>query len=284
MEHPEIPTSTLNQPENPGQYYKRLFLSFVASLTEYGAKMDALAQEEIAVTGETESYMLIFGWAGRDRITLIQKKAEAVFRFLIRCAEMEFSPPGSRFEIDTNKFRRFTENLRKEEAWHKFDPESMWNALEAEYGGQNGEDEAFRQTATKIISAFRIRPGKPMEFKQGGLVLNINVYIDSIDKKYSNKNRLHYSSQESVSTALLSLAGFATWAREIDSLHAIKAYVNQLHYNRHDDLKSREKIPLGQIRLTTYFNRFEFHFSKSFGEQLQIFLATYALEKLQAAA
>ena len=284
MEQLAIPAPPLNHPETPGQYYKRLFMSFVASLIEYGAKVDVLAQDEIETTGETESYMLIFGWAGRDRKTLIEKKANAIFDRLIWKAEKEFSPPGSRLKIDTGKFRSFTETLRKEEAWHKFDPESMWNALEAEYGGQNGENEAFRQTAAKIISAFRIRPGKPMEFKQGGLVLNIDVWIDSLDKKYSNKNRLHHSSQDSVNNALLALAGFATWAREIDSLHAIKSYINTLHYNRYDDLKSREKIPLGQIRLTTYFNRFEFHFSKSFGEQLQIFLATYALEKLQAAA
>lgn len=277
--------------QNLGQIYKQLFTAFIACYSDYCAKIDGIMlKEKIEIlgvdAGDQDSYRLVFPYSDHDRNKLVQGRATNIFRRLMWAAAKEFAPSNSTpLKIDEGMFgKRFIEPLREKELWASFDPEAVWNALIEEYGGQKGEDRAFRQTAESLISQFRIKAGEPLEIKQGGPVINVQVWIDAFDKKYG-RTRLSHGCEEGIQKILSGLAGVATWSGEIATVHALKQYQNRMFYNRRDSqIVSREKIPLGQITLTTYNTRFEFHFSKEFGGQLQMFLSTYALDKLQAAA
>lgn len=268
--------------KNIGQHYADLLNTFTAVCAEHAARLDALRAMEMEIAG-TDKWMLCI--AEDDHQKELRTAKERVFSNLISIAEKRFAPPGGHLKIDRYDLEEKL-SLRTRET--DIDPLAIWTYLEATYGAGHGVEEGYRQIAAEIVYKFRLNKNNHIERKGGYTVLNLEyIYIDSIDKKYSGKNKLAYNCSEGVSTVFQHLAAFATWAGYASLSSDLMGQAHKWCRSHSSELVSRERFTLGdgaQVVLITYLNRFEFRLRDDVAEQLQIFIATYGAQALAKAA
>lgn len=173
--------------------------------------------------------------------------------------------------------------LERTASWQDFDPAALWAALEAEYGGEAGIDQARRQCAQALVEAFSLRADSPMDLRGGRLLLRCRVWIDDFDKKYSGRNVVSINSADRLQKALEALAGAAGFLAAEPTAQAMRAFESQFH-RRGRQIESRQRFELGEVRVTTYLQRFEFLLAPSLSQALPVFLATWAPEAFAKAA
>lgn len=181
-----------------------------------------------------------------------------------------------RSEIDDSDFREKFEY--DDEKPDSFSLKALWEYLEFTYGGQAGEDVGWRQTAAVLVYEFGMKYKKQVVRKAGRTIIELSVYLDDFDKKYSGKNRLHYNSNDKFVKTMSELKSFATWHQNMALAHDIGMHVTKFWHDRYEDIVSRKQYPLGddqEIILVTFHNKFEFRFSDACAAQLQLFLGTY---------
>lgn len=200
--------------------------------------------------------------------------AKGMFAALIWLASKQFGSDGSEVPIDRNNIH---EKLYADEHLsHKtFHADALWELLERTYGGDNGKRLALEKLATEFYRAFGLSRQDKVEVKGGYTIINLHAYCDSFDKKYG-RNRLSYSSQESLVSAFRLMAQVMNWASLDDLAEAIVGFAKDLSYR--DDLVSRARFNLGdksEVIVITYLNRFEVRMNQQVAEQVQIFLGNY---------
>lgn len=245
-------------------------------------------EQELLNFNEREDYLfsILYGYKLNLHDSLRQI-ASNIVSGLVKIAEDHWSG-SSRLNIDHSKYRSLfiEEEVRdvqfKDSKLAKFHPSHVWAALEADFGGDKGEELGFRQAAQKIIQGFFIREGDSMQFKAGCYQLDRSMYLDSHDKKWG-KNNYSYSCKDALRPIAVGLEVFMRWAENYQGgLRVLQEVSHLCNYSEH--VVSREKhVCDGDLMFITFHNRIEFRFSKTLGEKLQMFLGLYGtmLPKLE---
>lgn len=266
--------------------YKALLISFNEAFDRLEKDLAAIhaREKEIAPGNFKEWHQknYILG-EGHDFSSRREVAAKHVFRDLIRRAESEFAPPGARLSINASDIEEHFQ--LRDNAYKNLDPVEVWTYLAEEYGTK-GEDIAYTQAADPIVSHFNIEMDQPIKTVGGQLVLEIRVWIDSIDKKFSNVNKLSYGCANNIYALCKALSGFATWADELQLSAAFLQFASNVSDSKFID--SRARYPLGNpksppVVVITYTTRYEFRFAHDLGVRLQEFLGLYASKFQQAA-
>lgn len=280
----------MNNLEEVGKHYAELFCSFIQSIMEYDKNIHALIERERSFAKQKEDYYIATLKADAKAEDCIKEVATAMIERMIWVAQDMFAPAGSSLKIDKSKvmeacgYREEDYRSHKKTVWAEFDATKVWGHLVESFGGDKGEEEGYRQTAKAIVDVFYLKPGKPIRMASGGkMILENSIYIDSIDKKFSKKNRVSYNCIEHIVRCITSLRGFAAWANFDDLAHSLYVALRQLG-DYHSEITSRAIYGGNGIRIITYLNRYEYQIDPKVAEQLQVFLALYAFPTMQEAA
>jgi len=271
-------------PKTPGQIYKTLWDSYRKTLTGFLRGMDALRTQEKALLRYRESYESQFQEYYFSMKTTPEDVMKGIAKSLVRKAEEAFHPEGGTLNIpETDYLNRYVFALSQDENGRRldrpnlarFDPEGLWVELETNYGGEAGVREGHRQTAQRLFKFFGLQPGAEPETKGPFTLLNLRVWIDSIDQKYSKVNRLSHGCLDRVCGTLTGLAAFASWAGFPELERNANRTAHHI-WGPGREIVSRQKTELGNgVCLTTYKERFEFRFDPKAVESLQMYLGTF---------
>jgi len=247
------------------QQLQQLWERYSKALGEFQNELQDIQEQELDVTA-CESYLTAF-----DRIRLRDRELSEVREHavwhLVRQASHEFAPSGGRLNIDHDDYA----------AWYKtpnedLDLPALWAQLEADYGGDTGEQVAHTQTANALIDGFRIRRDEAIKTVKGCPVLNHPIRLDDLSRKHERVDRLDTCSGMELDKSMIALREFAVWTGDTAFISAC----NGLYSPSQLPITSRERIlDTEQLRITMFKSKVEFRFSKAIGEQLQLFLGQY---------
>jgi hypothetical protein len=258
-----------------GERYGELWRALIVQWDAHAKALDDLKARENDYFGAGDGSSWLDGGNGSEANSALQAKMKELFSHLIAEAERVFSPPfGTRLDIDSSKYSEKFIPDRK--SYLKFSPEKLWATLERDYSGQKGADLRHQQIAKGLISLFGLRRKKNVETRGGAMILDVSVYMDSY-----NKAELNYHSSDELQKKLPMLAAFFAWAGDNETARTLESFARNLYMDRRRIVVSREKIKLSpNLEIVTYFTRYEFRFSLAMGEQLQVFLGTFAAGEL----
>lgn len=282
---------------NIGQHYSDVWKAYFAEMERHAVAIAGACElEQQHGCDMLNRDLLVLDKDDSDPFEEIKKKGEKIFERLVWYAERAFAPSGSRLQLndkdlhskligkfadrgcgeDYDKYKKRALN-----GWRKFDPEAIWAKLEAMYGGDNGKELGYRQTAAELARFFDLKQGTRVETKSGSVVLNARIYSE---RRYGGKMELDYHSTDKVYKGLTNLATMAEWAEDDESAVRLRQSVHRFCRNHEVGINSRERFDVSEnTELVTYFNRFEFRFTPAFAAKLQEFVATYGnLEKSAA--
>lgn len=276
-----------------GQIYAAAWKHFIEEMDRHAALM--LEVHAIERQGGVNRDYCVFDDDDFDVFKEVDEKGKKIFDRLVYYAERAFAPSGGKLEIDGHDLRekfigRFADRDREEDyetfkqkamkGWRKFDPAKVWNELENKYGGNNGAEIGYQQTAKDIVNFFGIKTGEPVEVKAGSIMLNVRVYSE---RRFRGNMELGHGSQEEIVKGLQNMATLAEWAEDGRAASGLRRFANEIW--NHRPLNSRERIQVSEsITVITYFNRFEFRFAPDFAGKLQHFISTYAKTTTSKAA
>ncbi|MBB4517437.1 hypothetical protein [Paraburkholderia fungorum] len=218
-----------------------------------------------------------------------EKHLRRVVRYLmdhlVKIAVDKFSPSAAaRISIDDSEVAEAAGCAGED--FRKFNAETFWNCLENRYGGTNGSNAAYRQAAASLIQEFRIKPDAAITVRKGCLVIDLNVRADK--SKWSSSYKLDYSDQNQIARTVIALKSFASWADMTTLQFGLDHLVRRFS---HGDgiVESRESFSYGnaesgQIKVTTFYTRFEFVFDPKVSGKLQLFLGEFGFTELAEAA
>jgi hypothetical protein len=208
--------------------------------------------------------------------------AAAIIRRLVQVASRTFRPPGGvDLRIDVHDFYLlFLCPVQRTDAFdpEAFDPAAVWSALVEQYGGRNGFEFGYRQSAEALSRIFRLSQCSAVTRRRAGVVLTLPIHLDGFSKRMG-RNCLSTDSRSQLIALEVALPTFASWMGDDDTL-AVGAKRLQERFGwgsyEQQQVVSREKIALSDaLYVTTYLNRFEFVMSPGLAEQLQVFLGLY---------
>lgn len=280
---PEITASTTSQINGqPTAVLPTLADKFAAVWKEYQSSVDRWATQRFQLSSleqdvlHCEDYMAAIQPLSKHDVQELKSTVASRIRERIkRYAEERFAPAGGSLTIDNSDIEdRFPTHR---EHCIDFDPVAFWSYLENKYGGNAGEELAWRQAAQAIYSAFNLQYSKGVETKGGYAILRRHVWIDDINKKYHNRNTLSYGCQQSVRDCCHALAGFATWAERDGLVHDLN-HLQRLFCGYGFDIQSRKKYECGdkgEVVVVTFTKCFEYRLREDVAAQLNLFLGTY---------
>jgi hypothetical protein len=257
---------------DPGTQYAALLDRYAQIQRAHSAALAELALAERTLPGAVFSH-------DADHIDAAVRDAnKRITATLLAHAQKHFSTAGVRLSLDLGAARDTLGDL------DACAPAHLWSYLEATYGSGRGETFAYGQTASLLAETFRLRADAAPAMVGGAMVLGLRVYCDSFDKKYSNRNRLHYSASESVVQALQAVAVVAEWAQRgqlADDLYSLSREIGYRY-----EVVSRRSTSLGDndARLVEYLERFELRLMPAFAEQFMVFMSTFGVGAMQAQA
>lgn len=257
-----------------GEEYRKIFQTYKTLAMTFAVESAALMKREQSLFQSHLDgiYSLALHRTSFDDEKAIREVAQNIVQRMVWTAATRFAPKGSSLDIDKAKLFKAC-GLESEKAWLNLDPVKVWDYLETTYGGERGEEEAWRQQAAVLIYEFGLHHKEGTRVVGGKTVLDVSVFIDSLDKKWSNKNKLCYHSSEKIGKILSCLKAFAGWTGR-DGLVAIVSSLDHLTDSR-ATIVSRASYGGFGLKVVTFLRSFEFHFDRELAEQLQIFLSLY---------
>lgn len=209
--------------ENPGQIAAELWQRWVAATQEIDrveAEVAAAYRQHLGV----ESYSPLCSRTARLVETdALVKRASALLEALVSLASRQFSPAGAAaLEIPADRYReRFIDPLKYEIDDYpyrrfraeQFDPAALWAALEADYGGDQGERHHHRTQAAAIIEVFGLGPGVPVQRRKGGIVISRRLWKDRYDTAPKKGHFcMDFEARRALMRGLEALGECAVWA------------------------------------------------------------------------
>lgn len=263
-----------------GELFTDMFKRYCSLLDKYAADLELLSASELEFPCVTSSTAISTLHESQIKDFKLAT-ARSIRGRLVFHASRVFAPHGAPLEINTRELEEAIPLDR--ETLALFDACRIWEFLERKYGAGGGVDEAWRQTAQKIINGFWLKKGENVKQKGNYLALDLRVYIDSTDKKFDKKNRLSYNSRDSAYKLLRDLSCFARWAGRGQLAADLESLSEKYRgYSFSDLLESHKQYVCGEkgeCVMVTFTTRFEFRFRLDVGEQLQQFLGTYGVFK-----
>ena len=262
-----------------GRIYSDLWGRYKTQIAAHQAACNQIAADERDGTGGAVFYV------GDDYLeNVMQNTAVDIFKQLIFHAKIAFAPtPQDVLAIEEGEFlKHYIHPLEISGHWERFDPTEVWASLCARYGDGAGNEITYRQYAAKLRTFFYVRRGDPVKVVTGRVVLDRSVYLDPYDKA-SGKTVLGHNSREIMENGLSALASFCRWGDDNATAEGIKTYMENIQ-NARGAITSRERITISpNLEVVTYHTRFEFRFTKELADKFQLFMASYADLKENAA-
>lgn len=263
------------KPMDIGQRFELLLTKYEAGYRAWVEMLGEMSAEELRII-PCESYMQAIRTPdASDTETNINKVARDIKERMIRYAEKKFAPPGQSLNIDRMELPDQFHIERRDE--RRFAPSAFWKYLEKQYGGSAGEDLAWKQAAEEVVKAFNLCRSDKVETKGGYVILRDSIIIDSTDKKFFNKIKPCYHSQESIRECCRALGRFAAWAGLYEVEKDLEEVASHFCFH-HYQIESRKQFKCGngEIVVVTFQTNFEYRLSLDTASQLQLFIGTYA--------
>jgi hypothetical protein len=250
----------------------------------HGKEITRLRKVETAMFGSERFMTALPEYDEIDQRKHLRKAATGLMQRLTQVAINEYSPSSSsRLEINWSEIAEavgFSDEKRTE-----FDAHVFWQELEKRYGGGNGAKNAYQQASSVLIDEFRIKPETGVERRRGGIVLNLDIRAT---QKYSTRYTIDWGNAQRLTRTLIALKSFASWGDMFALQHGMSTFLN-VWSQRGDQVHSREaftygNVEGGQIKITTFYNRFEFAFDAKASEKLQLFLGEFGFTPVSEAA
>lgn len=191
---------TLHEPRGPGlsAYWSAYQAAVFGARDLLQAQLDA----SVEVFGLGKQVGEPFDYVER----MVSKTARGIRFALVAKAQKEFAPPLGTLKISTDEIEEACGPAWEDEG---FDPDRIWAALEARYGGQAGVNASYEQAAEVFVKHFDLRRSPPVR-RSNRLVLEARIYCS---RNFSGDRRnLGVSSERSTEEVVKALATFATWA------------------------------------------------------------------------
>lgn len=255
------------------------------SITAYAAENARLRNAEQELFG-CEGYMVSLPeYPDYKQEQHLKRVAQGLMRHLVNAAVREFSPSAaSPIQIEDREIAKAAGC--EGDAFRKFNGHTFWQCLESRFGGNQGVQTAYRQAAKSLIDEFRIKPEAGIARRKGCIVIDLPVY--AANSKWDKTYRLQYGSQETIARTVLALKSFASWAEMLTLQFSLDGLLRTFQYGNRA-VESRESFTYGnrengQVKVTTFYSRFEFVFDAKVSEKLQLFLGEYGFTELAEAA
>lgn len=219
-----------------------------------------------------------------------ESAAEHMVDAMIRHAQQHFALPGLPLKINAKAVHERFPVRTGDNIINQFDHREVWRYLEQEYGGGQGTAIALQQAANKIVAGFRLNRTEEVKRRSGGVVLNISVFIDSLDKKFTNKSRLSVHCLDKVGEIFHGLACFSEYVGRRKLAADLDAQKKRWGWGTGPDreITTRARYGLGdggsEIVMTTYTSSFELLIRADVAEELQLFVSKYGEMKREEAA
>ncbi|CAB3754662.1 hypothetical protein [Paraburkholderia humisilvae] len=264
---------------------QKLWEDVCNAITVYAAENARLREAEQELYG-CESYMVSLSqYPDYKQEDHLKRVAHGLMKQLINAAVREFSPSSAApIRVDEGAIAEAAGC--EGNAFRKFNALTVWKCLESRFGGDQGAETAYRQAAKAIIDQFRIKPEAGIARRKGCIVLDLPLY--AANTKWDKTYRLQYSSQEALGSTVLALKSFASWAEMMTLQLGLDGLLRAFRYGD-SRVESRQCFTYGnpedgQVKVTTFYSRFEFVFDAKVSEKLHLFLGEYGFNELAEAA
>lgn len=243
--------------------YTAFWRGYLASLT---AACDA-----ITAAGLTAPRL----WSTSKRIgptpkldDMLVEARDDIVREIRERAAREFAPRGVLLTIDEDLYKPLLKAPLTE-----FDPDAVWNVLEAAYGGEKGQEHGLRQTAEHLVKSMSLRYTTPTHLK-GRLDVKAQSWSEV---RFNGKRQLTYTHCNTVFEALAALQGFCEWAEDQDTADAIRAFTRA---NRCYDIEVPQHSTFGAIGFRTRVSSITWSFTGAIADKFQAFISEFGQEAL----
>ena len=141
---------------------------------------------------------------------------------------------------------------------------------------------AYRKTAKNLVHGLGIEIGKPLERRNGQVILSASVWLDPYDK-IDGKTKISRDSAERIRRLMQDVEAFANWAKLTMLAAGAATFRNTLGQDR--TVISRKRLRMSdRMEVVTYHTRFEFCFNQAVAVKLQEFIVTHYPMKTENAA
>lgn len=253
--------------ESYAQVKKRLFYKYVEQLKDFKAQWRGIGPDKYEFNE----------WLNKE-ISFTCKEMFNEYKSTIISQGGHFPSVTAEDAMRLAKIERGQATL--ETAIDAFCPVKFWRVLELSFNFEEATKKRLTELADTINDRFRLcdhymNKQTPVT-KAGTVRMNTTVYIDSLDKKWSGKNTLHYNSKERICSLLYALSEFCAHVDDEETSSNLKSLINDVFLVHSFEIESRRRIKLSSITVVTYHNRFEFQFSMELANKLRVFLSKYA--------
>lgn len=245
---------------------------YMAAVRKAEAQIDALVKS-------SEGRLMLRGFRIGERMsghTMLRQTRKEIKAQVYARAEREFAPQSGSLSIPRHEHEELLGENWDNCDDDSFDPDALWAALEAKYGGQYGVELGLKQLAAKLVSEFGLRRNKPVR-RANRLELIEGIYCE---KRYDGKMELSYKSAESISQLHKAMSAFCQWAKDFDTARRIDARAREMMMNRDRAVVSRSKFEMGGVRYTMFFKSMTWELYGELADQFQAFIGRYGREAL----
>lgn len=243
--------------------YTAFWRAYLASLTT--------ACEAITAAGLTDPRL----WSTAKRIgptlapnDMLVEARDDIVREIRERAAREFAPRGVLLTIDEVLYKPLLQAPLPE-----FDPDAVWNVLEAAYGGEKGHEHGLRQTAEQLVKSMSLRYTTPTHLK-GRLDVKAKSWSEV---RFNGTRQLSYSHCNTVFEALAALQGFCEWAEDQETANAIRAFTRA---NSCNDIEVPQHSTFGAIGFRTRVSSITWSFTGAIADKFQAFISEFGQEAL----
>lgn len=246
---------------------------------EYTALVNDAEDSVDKLVSSSEGRLRLRGVRVGERLSghsMLHQTRKELIREVFSRAEREFAPEQGSLSID-----RYTVDELLGENWQNvdhdvFDPDALWLALEAKYGGDYGVELGLKQLAKKLVDAFGLRRNKP-ERKANRLELSDSIYCE---KAYNGGMELSYSSAQAVWDVHKAMSAFCSWAGDTETALRIDTRVREMMMHRDRKVVSRARFDMGGVGYVMFFKNITWEIYGELGDQFQAFIGRYGREAL----
>ena len=239
------------------------------------------AEEAIGqLVNKSEGKLMLRGVRVGERLSgssMLHQTRKELIREIFSRAEREFAPDQGTLSIDRSDIEELVGENWQNADDDKFDPDELWLALKAKYGGDFGVELGLKQLAKKLVDAFGLRRNKPVR-KANRLELTDSIYCE---KAYDGSMELSYSSAQAVWDVHKAMSAFCNWAGDFETALKIDGRARDLMGSwGNRKVTSRARFDMGGAGYVTFHKNITWELYGDLGDHFQAFIGRYGREAL----
>lgn len=209
--------------------------------------------------------------------SMLHQTRKELIREIFTRAEREFAPEQGSLSIDRHDIDELVGENWQNADDDKFDPDALWLALKAKYGGDFGVELGLKQLAKKLVDAFGLRRNKPVR-KANRLELMDSIYCE---KAFDGSMELSYTSAQAVWDVHKAMSAFCNWAGDMETALRIDTRAREMMGNWGSrKVTSRARFDMGGVGYVTFHKNFTWEIYGELGDSFQAFIGKYGREAL----